>query len=300
MRARPASTVPRRGRRPQRWRSVEAQPRRRRGNAPGGRPGSTRRPPGLPAQEWRPAPGRRREARGRATPRFRARRTGDARGPSARIPPGPRAGAAPPRPPAIGPGPGSRRRPRDGAARRDPARRGAKDDRDGERRRPSPAPDLPNPNPAGASVTSPTSTTLRALGPRASGGRRARSRGGPVRGSRRAAGRSRHERTGSRAGAAHPRGEFACTVESAPSWPVLSAGQEIESLGPRTSPITIRSGRIRSAFRKRSRIVTSPLPSTLGGRLSSRTTCGWRRRSSAASSIVTTRSAAADEAWTGR
>ena len=85
-------------------------------------------------------------------------------------------------------------------------------------------------------------------------------------------------------------GEFACTVESAPSWPVLSAVSRSSASAPRTSPITIRSGRMRSALRSRSRIVTSPRPSTDAGRLSSRTTCGWRNRSSAASSIVTTRS----------
>ena len=59
---------------------------------------------------------------------------------------------------------------------------------------------------------------------------------------------------------------------------------------PRTSPTTIRSGRIRSAFFTSRRIVTSPRPSRFGGRASSRRTCGWRSRSSAASSIVTTRS----------
>ena len=69
-------------------------------------------------------------------------------------------------------------------------------------------------------------------------------------------------------------GELACTVESAPSCPVLSAVSRSSASAPRTSPITIRSGRIRSALRSRSRIVTSPLPSTLAGRLSSRTT--WR------------------------
>ena len=38
----------------------------------------------------------------------------------------------------------------------------------------------------------------------------------------------------------------------------VERGQQVERLGPRTSPITIRSGRIRSALRSRSRIVTSP------------------------------------------
>ena len=85
-------------------------------------------------------------------------------------------------------------------------------------------------------------------------------------------------------------GEFAWTVESAPSWPVLSAVSRSSASAPRTSPITIRSGRIRSAFRSRSRIETSPLPSMLAGRDSSRTTCGCASRNSAASSIVITRS----------
>ena len=60
--------------------------------------------------------------------------------------------------------------------------------------------------------------------------------------------------------------------------------------GPRTSPTTIRSGRMRSALRTSVRIVTSPRPSRPGGRASSRTTWRWRSRSSAASSIVTMRS----------
>jgi catechol 2,3-dioxygenase-like lactoylglutathione lyase family enzyme len=59
---------------------------------------------------------------------------------------------------------------------------------------------------------------------------------------------------------------------------------------PRTSPTTIRSGRIRRAFRTRSRTVTAPAPSTNAGRASSPMTCGCARRSSAASSIVMSRS----------
>src|SRR4051794_9860228 len=82
----------------------------------------------------------------------------------------------------------------------------------------------------------------------------------------------------------------AWTVQSEPSWPVASAVSMSSASGPRTSPTTIRSGRIRSAFLTSRRIVTSPRPSRFGGRASSRRTCGWRRRSSAASSIVTTRS----------
>ena len=52
----------------------------------------------------------------------------------------------------------------------------------------------------------------------------------------------------------------------------------------------IRSGRMRSALRTRSRTVTSPVPSTFAGRASSETTCGFASRSSAASSIVINRS----------
>ena len=54
----------------------------------------------------------------------------------------------------------------------------------------------------------------------------------------------------------------------------------------------MRSGRMRSELRTRSRIVTSPLPSTLAGRASSVTTCGCCRRSSALSSTVMMRSPA--------
>src|SRR3981189_3375581 len=52
----------------------------------------------------------------------------------------------------------------------------------------------------------------------------------------------------------------------------------------------IRSGRIRRQFLTRSRMVISPSPSMLGGRVSSRTTCGCCSCSSAASSQVMTRS----------
>jgi hypothetical protein len=54
----------------------------------------------------------------------------------------------------------------------------------------------------------------------------------------------------------------------------------------------IRSGRMRSELRTRSRIVISPRPSTLDGRASSVTTCGCCRRSSALSSTVMIRSVA--------
>ena len=59
---------------------------------------------------------------------------------------------------------------------------------------------------------------------------------------------------------------------------------------PRTSPITIRSGRIRSAFFTSSRWVISPFPSTLAGRVSRRTKCSCCSCNSAASSMVTIRS----------
>ena len=75
-----------------------------------------------------------------------------------------------------------------------------------------------------------------------------------------------------------------------PSWPVLRAMTMSRASAPRTSPTTSRSGRRRSAARTNDRTVTSPTPSTDGGRASSRTTCGVARRSSAASSMVTTRS----------
>ena len=67
---------------------------------------------------------------------------------------------------------------------------------------------------------------------------------------------------------------------------------------PRTSPTMIRSGRIRSAFRTRSRMRTSPSPSTFGGLDSSETTCRCWSRSSAASSTVTIRSPSGIDAET--
>ena len=57
---------------------------------------------------------------------------------------------------------------------------------------------------------------------------------------------------------------------------------------PRTSPTTMRSGRIRSDARARARAPTPrPRLRRSAGRASSRTTCGCSRRSSAVSSIVT-------------
>ena len=89
------------------------------------------------------------------------------------------------------------------------------------------------------------------------------------------------------------RGALACTVDSEPSWPVFIAWSMSSASGPRTSPTMIRSGRMRSELRTRSRIGTAPSPSMLGGRASSRSTWRWLSWSSAASSIVTIRS------WSG-
>ena len=60
--------------------------------------------------------------------------------------------------------------------------------------------------------------------------------------------------------------------------------------GPRTSPMMMRSGRMRSALRTSSRCGTAPTPSILGARVSICTTCGCCSRSSTASSIVMMRS----------
>src|SRR6266404_2194567 len=61
---------------------------------------------------------------------------------------------------------------------------------------------------------------------------------------------------------------------------------------PRTSPTTMRSGRIRRLLRNSSLCGTSPFPSMLGGRVSNRTTCGCCNCNSAESSMVTMRSVA--------
>ena len=52
------------------------------------------------------------------------------------------------------------------------------------------------------------------------------------------------------------RGELAWTVVSEPSWPVFIACSMSSVSPPRTSPTIIRSGRIRSELRTRSRMVT--------------------------------------------
>lgn len=88
----------------------------------------------------------------------------------------------------------------------------------------------------------------------------------------------------------HSRGELAWIVPIEPSWPVFIACSISSTSPPRTSPTMMRSGRIRSVLRSRSRMVTTPVPSKPPGRLSSRTTCGWFSDSSAVSSMVTTRS----------
>src|SRR5438874_2049585 len=85
-------------------------------------------------------------------------------------------------------------------------------------------------------------------------------------------------------------GAFACTVVSEPSWPVFIACSMSSASSPRTSPTMMRSGRMRSALTTSWRCRTAPLPSTLGGRVSSRATCCWCSCSSAASSMVTMRS----------
>ncbi len=86
------------------------------------------------------------------------------------------------------------------------------------------------------------------------------------------------------------RGVFACTVVSEPSWPVFIAWSMSRAAPSRTSPTTIRSGRMRSEFFTSSRMLIRPRPSMLAGRDSRRSTWCWRSWSSAASSMVTMRS----------
>ena len=88
---------------------------------------------------------------------------------------------------------------------------------------------------------------------------------------------------------------LAWMVDIEPSWPVFIACSMSNASPPRTSPMMMRSGRMRSALRTRSRWVISPRPSRLAGRVSRRTTCGCCNCSSAASSTVTTRSPAIDQ-----
>src|SRR3989442_1499570 len=62
------------------------------------------------------------------------------------------------------------------------------------------------------------------------------------------------------------RGVLAWMVEIDPSWPVFMAWSMSSDSPPRTSPTMMRSGRMRRLLRTRSRCVTSPRPSMLGGR----------------------------------
>ena len=73
--------------------------------------------------------------------------------------------------------------------------------------------------------------------------------------------------------ASESRGELEWTVVMEPSWPVFMACSMSSAAASRTSPMMIRSGRIRSEFRTRSRTAISPRPSRLGGRDSIRITC---------------------------
>src|SRR3989454_930742 len=77
------------------------------------------------------------------------------------------------------------------------------------------------------------------------------------------------------------RGVLAWMVEIDPSWPVFMAWSMSSDSPPRTSPTMMRSGRMRRLLRTRSRCVTSPRPSMLGGRVSSRHTWGCWSWSSA-------------------
>ena len=86
------------------------------------------------------------------------------------------------------------------------------------------------------------------------------------------------------------RGLFAWTVVKEPSWPVFMACNISNASSPRTSPTTIRSGRIRRLLITSCRCLIAPVPSTFAGRHSSRTTCRCFMISSAESSMVTIRS----------
>lgn len=70
------------------------------------------------------------------------------------------------------------------------------------------------------------------------------------------------------------RGDLALMVEVESSCPMFTAYNISSALPPRLSPTAMRSGRMRKQLRIRSRILTSPLPSRLGGRDLSWTTCG--------------------------
>ena len=79
-------------------------------------------------------------------------------------------------------------------------------------------------------------------------------------------------------------------VAHPPSCPVLRAVRTSRTSGPRHSPRTRRSGRMRMAARTRSDRVTAPRPSTFGLRSRRWTQCGWAGATSATSSMHTMRS----------
>ena len=64
------------------------------------------------------------------------------------------------------------------------------------------------------------------------------------------------------------RAELEWIVDMEPLCPVFIACIMSKASGPRTSPTMIRSGRMRSALRTRSRWAICPWPSMLGGRVS--------------------------------
>ena len=90
--------------------------------------------------------------------------------------------------------------------------------------------------------------------------------------------------------ASESRGLLAWTVVIEPSWPVFMACSMSSAAPSRTSPTTMRSGRIRSEFLTSSRMSIWPRPSMFDGRDSRRSTWSWCSWSSAASSIVMMRS----------
>ena len=87
------------------------------------------------------------------------------------------------------------------------------------------------------------------------------------------------------------RAQLACSVHM-PGSPEFSAISRSRHSSCRTSPTTIREGRIRSASLTRRRSGISPVPSRLGWRVCIATTSGSGTRSSKTSSQVTTRSRA--------
>jgi hypothetical protein len=86
------------------------------------------------------------------------------------------------------------------------------------------------------------------------------------------------------------RGVLAWTVVIEPSWPVFMACSMSKRLGAAHLAEDDAVGPHAQAVLHQVALVTSPLPSMLGGRVSSRTTCGCCSCSSAASSMVTMRS----------